>query len=344
MNELPQVSVVINNYNYERYLAKAIDSALAQTYANCEVVVVDDGSTDRSRAIIESYGERVRPLLKLNGGQASAFNVGITAAAGEYTLLLDADDELLPHAVETALRLMDPSVVRLSFGLMKVDERGEPLGLFYQIAPKSFIGSFRDAIIEEQFLEATPTSGNFFRSKELKQCLPFPEGKFRISADIYLWFANAKHGDLQRVPEVLGLYRLHGANHYASSGEQPAMSQKQLLAKAQGVLNICELAADFSVNLAKPERELFMGFFFKMDCILTISDARLRAVADPRLYDFSVKQMLHLASKALVRRGGWRELPGRCYRFILILVNELLPHKISALVYFVLSRFFPSRF
>src|ERR1700757_584817 len=69
-----KATVVINNYNYGQFLGTAIESALGQTYANTEVVVVDDGSTDDSREIIASYGDRVRAVLKSNGGQASAFN------------------------------------------------------------------------------------------------------------------------------------------------------------------------------------------------------------------------------------------------------------------------------
>ncbi len=72
---MDKVSIVINNYNYASYLNFALDSALSQTYHNCEVIVVDDGSTDSSRRIIESNGDRVEALYKRNGGQASAFNL-----------------------------------------------------------------------------------------------------------------------------------------------------------------------------------------------------------------------------------------------------------------------------
>src|ERR1700733_2019113 len=68
------VSIVINNYNYDRYLKDAIDSALNQTVPAHEIVVVDDGSTDDSRAIIESYGDLVTPVLQENGGQRKAYN------------------------------------------------------------------------------------------------------------------------------------------------------------------------------------------------------------------------------------------------------------------------------
>jgi glycosyltransferase involved in cell wall biosynthesis len=68
----PLVSILINNYNYGRFLTEAIDSALNQTYSNIEVIVVDDGSTDNSQEIIKSYQDKIIPILKPNGGQASA--------------------------------------------------------------------------------------------------------------------------------------------------------------------------------------------------------------------------------------------------------------------------------
>src|ERR1019366_560992 len=93
----PLVSILINNYNYGRFLRDAIDSALSQTYPNTEVIVVDDGSSDDSRDIIATYGERIIPILKHNGGQASAFNAGFAASNGLWIHLLDSDDIFLPN-------------------------------------------------------------------------------------------------------------------------------------------------------------------------------------------------------------------------------------------------------
>lgn len=86
------VSIVINNYNYDRFLAQVIDGALGQIHSNIEVVVVDDGSTDNSRDVIARYGDRIVSVLKTNGGQASALNAGFAASKGEIICLLDADD------------------------------------------------------------------------------------------------------------------------------------------------------------------------------------------------------------------------------------------------------------
>jgi glycosyltransferase involved in cell wall biosynthesis len=96
----PFVSILINNYNYGRFLGDAIRSALGQSYANLEAVVVDDGSTDNSVETTQAFGDVVHLIAKENGGQASAFNAGFAASRGEIICLLDSDDEFLPGKVE----------------------------------------------------------------------------------------------------------------------------------------------------------------------------------------------------------------------------------------------------
>src|SRR5262245_12737070 len=122
-------SIIIDNYNYGRFLREAIDSALGQTYPHTEVIVVDDGSTDDSREVIASYGDRIIALLKENGGQASAFNRGFAVSRGEIVCFLDADDTLLPTAMEQAVALFaEAEVVKVHWPLWVVDEQGKRTG------------------------------------------------------------------------------------------------------------------------------------------------------------------------------------------------------------------------
>src|SRR5208283_183812 len=116
-SERPLVSIVVTNYNYARYLRAAIDSALAQTYPHVEVIVVDDGSTDESREVIESYEKRVLPVIKANGGHGSAVNAGFVVSRGEIVIFLDADDELLPEAVDQVVKVWYPGVAKAQFQL-----------------------------------------------------------------------------------------------------------------------------------------------------------------------------------------------------------------------------------
>ncbi|MFH2107721.1 MAG: glycosyltransferase [Chrysiogenia bacterium] len=96
----PLVSVIIPNFNYGDFVAEAIESALGQSYPGVEVIVVDDGSTDSSAAVIAAFAGRIRHMAKENGGLSSARNAGISIAQGDLLLFLDADDVLSPDAVD----------------------------------------------------------------------------------------------------------------------------------------------------------------------------------------------------------------------------------------------------
>ena len=128
METKPLVSIIINNYNYDRFLAEAIDSALSQTYPHTEVIVVDDGSTDNSRNIIASYGERIIPILQENGKQAAAFNSGFAISQGEIIIFLDSDDYLFPHTVERIVSIWKPHLAKVHYRLNVVDTFSRSLG------------------------------------------------------------------------------------------------------------------------------------------------------------------------------------------------------------------------
>ena len=98
-NLVSMISIIIPNYNGAKFLREAIDSALDQQGVELEVIVVDDGSTDDSRAILESYGGRIRPYFQKNKGASTARNVGLKMAEGDYVKFLDADDWLIPDAL-----------------------------------------------------------------------------------------------------------------------------------------------------------------------------------------------------------------------------------------------------
>src|ERR1700730_3706812 len=95
----PLVSILINNFNYVEFLNEAIESALNQSYPAIEIIIVDDGSTDGSREVIARHADKVRAVLKENGGQGSAFNAGVAASRGEILCFLDADDFFYPNKV-----------------------------------------------------------------------------------------------------------------------------------------------------------------------------------------------------------------------------------------------------
>ena len=99
---LPLVSILISNYNYATYLGQAIESLLAQTYENFEVVICDDGSTDSSREILERFraqNSRIKTIYQTNDGQSLALNAAFSASSGEIICLLNADDVFMRDKV-----------------------------------------------------------------------------------------------------------------------------------------------------------------------------------------------------------------------------------------------------
>jgi glycosyltransferase involved in cell wall biosynthesis len=216
----PTVSIVVNNYNYARFLGAAIDSALAQTHPRTEVVVVDDGSTDDSREVIAAYGARVTPVLKANGGQASAFNAGLPVTRGEVVLFLDADDLLLPTAVATAIPLFaDPAVVNVHWPLWMVDADGHRTAGVLPERPLAE-GDLRDVVIRDgpDSYQGVPTSGNAWSRRFLGRVLPAPEPEYRHGADGYLITVAPLYGRVRTLGEPQGCYRVHGGNQFWCDG------------------------------------------------------------------------------------------------------------------------------
>jgi glycosyltransferase involved in cell wall biosynthesis len=212
----PTVSIVIDNYNYERFIGNAIESALGQTYPGVEVIVVDDGSTDGSRQVIDRYRHQVVAVEQGNGGQAAAVNAGFAASTGDLVMFLDADDQLHPQAAERVVRHFGPGVAKLHFRLDAVDKDGAPLGFTNPPASQPLpAGSLVPSLLANGRYTTPVMSGNAFARCVLERILPMPEAEWRISADGYLVTAAPFHGAVVAVEERLGSYRIHGANAWA---------------------------------------------------------------------------------------------------------------------------------
>lgn len=135
------ISVVIPTYNRERWIRCAIDSVLAQTYSNYEIIVVDDGSSDNTRQVIQEYGNRVRYFYQTNKGVSAARNLGIREAKGEWIAFLDSDDEWLPSKLELQMNLAvnNPKIAMVATNSYVEDlkDRNKTL-TFLEIKPKLF--------------------------------------------------------------------------------------------------------------------------------------------------------------------------------------------------------------
>jgi glycosyltransferase involved in cell wall biosynthesis len=212
------VSIIINNYNYAGFLKEAIDSALNQTYPWIEAIVVDDGSTDHSQAIIRSYGNRIIPILKTNGGQASAINAGFAASSGDIIIILDADDYLLPQTVTRVVSVWEPSTAKVQYRLTIIDAIGKPLGTYPP--QKLDSGAVWQKLLRQGRYSSPVTSGNAFHREVLQHLLPMPEAEFRIAADGYLITLSPFYGQIISIENPLGTYRIHGQNLWAMSKNQ----------------------------------------------------------------------------------------------------------------------------
>ena len=125
---VPRVSVIVPLYNKAAYVRRALDSISRQTFTDFEVIVVDDGSTDKGPALVTAFADkRIRMLTQANLGPGAARNRGIERARGELIAFLDADDEWLPNYLEESVRLLDgygTGVASITSGYIERQRRG----------------------------------------------------------------------------------------------------------------------------------------------------------------------------------------------------------------------------
>jgi hypothetical protein len=227
----PLVSIVINNFNYERYLPRSIESALRQTHPRLEVVVVDDASNDGSRNVLARYARRMVPvLLEKNGGQGAAVNAGFRASHGEIVFFLDADDYLHPQAAACVVSRWVTGLSKIHFRLDLVDENEQRIDLFPRPEVAFDTGDVVDLLLATGRYETTVMSGNAYARAALEKVLPMPEADFRIAADGYLVTVTPFYGPVASVEESLGGYRQHGANGWSVNGTPftPALLAQRL--------------------------------------------------------------------------------------------------------------------
>ncbi|MBD1866774.1 glycosyltransferase family 2 protein [Cyanobacteria bacterium FACHB-471] len=278
MQSSPLVSVLINNYNYGRFLREAIDSALNQAYPHVEVVVVDDGSTDGSQEIIRSYGDRIIPVLKENGGQASAFNVGVEQSKGDLLFFLDSDDTFSPEKISKVVSLFqqvtpeNPSIA-ICNGLEVISDKSEHVRTelinhscewkslhrvkrikklqgqtLTQISTAEEVYSYAKRYRYVPFLGA-PTSGVALTRSLAEQIFPLTGHLIKVRADDFLVKAASLLGDIYFVEDALTQYRVHGSNNWF--GNKKADSQDFL----------CAMDMFLNAKLESSQREPVLDYF-----------------------------------------------------------------------------------
>src|SRR4030042_1193513 len=242
-NRLPLVSIIINNFNYGQFVAQAIESALQQTYSQVEVIVVDDGSSDDSHQIIQGYGGRIIPILKENGGQASALNAGFEVSHGEMVIFLDADDLLMPSMVKDVVDVFQTrqEIIRVQYRMAVIDQFGKRSGVE---KPERHIPVPRGDVHMQALtfpfdMPWLPTSGNVFLAKALHQVMPIPADRYgSAAADWYLVHLTSLIGPVFFLDSLEACYRVHSANIY----EQGSNSLN--LEHVRQTIRYCQITSD----------------------------------------------------------------------------------------------------
>lgn len=222
------ISCVISNFNYQDYVAQAIDSALNQTIGFRQIVVVNDGSTDHSMSVLKRYDGKVTILDIPNSGQTAACLRGFAEVQSDYVYFLDADDFLEPDFIESIAPFLETEPVKLQFQLktMRSDT-----GAVYNAFPTYAEGYNAEAMISDNetlgFYRSPPTSGNVFKSDYLRS-LDVSKLDPRGAIDSTINLLAPYFGEVISINRPLALRRVHESSFGQWSRPTPALLQKEL--------------------------------------------------------------------------------------------------------------------
>jgi glycosyltransferase involved in cell wall biosynthesis len=209
MEKVPKVAVIIPVYNRERLIDETIKSVLAQTYPNIEVIAVDDGSTDNSRKVLESFGNKIRVLEhpgRVNNGQSAAINLGIRSTESEYVAILDSDDLFAPKKIERQVEYLQK---KRNVGLVYcngyyINEEGRVL---YRIFPEGHAEKNNPEHVLLDCYFSLP-SNSLIRRRAIEKAGSFDES-MRSAQDHDMAIRLAEVTRLAYIDEPLWYYRRH---------------------------------------------------------------------------------------------------------------------------------------
>jgi len=209
-----KISIVMPAYNAERFLAEAIESVLAQTYKDFELIILDDGSQDHTRAIAESFAQRdarVRVESHVNMGVASTLNKGLDLAESEWVAIMHADDVMMPNRIERQLSFVGahPELAVASSWVRHIDSDG-------RIIAKGKSCLLTHEAVQKLYL-ANDLVGFSHPASILRKSAVLAvggyRGELRVNEDIDLWNRLLEHGYKMLVqPEYLIEYRIHSGS------------------------------------------------------------------------------------------------------------------------------------
>ncbi|KGP91098.1 hypothetical protein N780_17750 [Pontibacillus chungwhensis BH030062] len=206
------ITVVTAVYNGEEYLKESIDSILNQTFTEFEYIIVNDGSHDHTKMILDKIQDsRVKVIhLKNNGGAANALNIGIQEAKGKWIAIQDADDVSVKHRLEKQIDYVrsHPQLVAVGSSIECITgkEKMDESSLEWE---ESFFNNKVNLRVD-QFFSTPLCHGSGFYLKEAHDAIGGYDPMFKIAYDYDLWTRMFDKGDILKIPEVLYKYRVHG--------------------------------------------------------------------------------------------------------------------------------------
>ena len=220
----PTVSVIMAAYNHAAYIAQAITSVLSQSWQDLELIVIDDGSTDRTREVVTGFADPVRYIYQENQGQGGARNTGIAHARGEYISFLDDDDLWLPDYLETVMAVLRPrpEVGALYAVCQVIDSEGNPLPqVMSRVVPTE---EMYDTLVEGGWFPPLVVT---VRKSVMDDVGPL-DLSLRGTDDWELWLRVAKKYPFMGISDVVARYRMHGGGLSANTEHMLADKKKAI--------------------------------------------------------------------------------------------------------------------
>ena len=297
-----RTSVIIPNYNYGHFIAGAIQSVLNQTISVDEIIIVDDGSTDNSRDVIESFGHRVISVFQTNQGQAAAISAGFSRASGDIIFLLDSDDFFMPNKIEIIKKLYEENEKAqwIFHDLLIVNNNTIP-NLSNEVLDMQKISHIDERKSMERGkinYDAPATSGLSFRHHFIQDLFPLPAAQSIFISDHYIKFYCLAMASGLNISQNFGGQLIHGENLYTAT--------KNMTMKGKIFANTA-----YALREKCPEVSVFANSLFvegRASANASLSSDSIMQVVDKYKANLSPFELLLIELKTLIKTRRYKKM------------------------------------
>lgn len=263
METKPKLSVVIASYNHQDYIAETLDSLEKQTFQDFEIILIDDGSTDKTVEVVENFPSRAHIYTQQNQGVLTTRNRGVSMAKGEFICFVDSDDIVLENRFERQVKLLDsnPDLGLVFADALIIDLKGNRIGKFNDVYPVVSGDTAEMLVLHYCFI---PMITVMVRTEILKRSGPF-EGPGPIS-DYIKWIEVAHMGKTVYDPKPLGCWRKHKESTTKNLSQMKKYAQTRMMLR-RVLRKYPDLATKIGKKISKRfSRSYFLtGFFLTCD-------------------------------------------------------------------------------